>query len=338
MIWGPTWVKLQTSNHKPFTDVTDIQARLTKLNLLDSINDRLRNIEQRFEMVENDISQLKRSVTEHDKYLETNEVHCRDFHARIQNFEIARDELDHRTKEIHETLLDQQTRSMKYNLIFENIPEVIPKTDMKEDTQQILKDFLQSELEIGNVQFHNVHRLKPRRDRKPPSIVAKFVYNKDKDSVLKAARAKLIHKPFKIYQQYPQEISERRRVLVPIMKELRDQNRRAYIVKDKLYVDGRLYTPPEARVQNLGADPGFQVRGGGHLNKLRRAEGGAKTFGVFRVKNHHFTPKNHIFSNCGGRRKHFWGISCEKSRFYAKKLYFFPILGGWSRRVRPPPP
>ena len=44
-------------------------------------------------------------------------LQCRDFHARIQNFEIARDELDHRTKEIHETLLDQQTRSMKYNLI-----------------------------------------------------------------------------------------------------------------------------------------------------------------------------------------------------------------------------
>jgi hypothetical protein len=25
------------------------------------------------------------------------------------------------------------------------------------------------------------------------------------------------------------------------------------------------------------------------------AEGGAKIFGVFRVKNHDFTPKNHIF-------------------------------------------
>ena len=32
------------------------------------------------------------------------------------------------------------------------------------------------------------------------------------------------------------------------------------------------------------------------------AEGGAKICGVFRVKNHDFTPKNHIFSNCGGRR------------------------------------
>ena len=43
-----------------------------------------------------------------------------------------------------------------------------------------------------------------------------------------------------------------------------------------------------------GADPGFQVRGA-YLKRLRRAEGGAKIFGVFCVKNHDFTPKNHIF-------------------------------------------
>jgi hypothetical protein len=36
----------------------------------------------------------------------------------------------------------------------------------------------------------------------------------------------------------------------------------------------------------------------------------------------------------GGRCENCWGISCEKSRFYAKKSYFFPILGG----APPPPP
>ena len=45
-----------------------------------------------------------------------------------------------------------------------------------------------------------------------------------------------------------------------------------------------------------GVDPGFKVRGA-HLKKMRRAEGGTKFFWVFRVKNHDFTPKNHIFSN-----------------------------------------
>jgi hypothetical protein len=85
----------------------------------------------------------------------------------------------------------------------------------------------------------------------------------------------------------------------------------------------------EKKLSRLGADPGFQV-----------------------------------FSNCGGRRENFWGISCEKSRFYTKKSYFFqlrrevrkflgyfvwkitilcqkilflPILGGGAGRVPPTP-
>ena len=44
--------------------------------------------------------------------------------------------------------------------------------------------------------------------------------------------------------------------------------------------------------------------GRGRLKKMRRAEGGAKIFGVFRVKNLDFTPKNLIFSNfMGGARR-----------------------------------
>jgi hypothetical protein len=91
-------------------------------------------------------------------------------------------------------------------------------------------------------------------------------------------------------------------------------------------------------ISRAGADPGFQVRGGAHIKKLHRAEGGAKFVGVFRVKNHDFTPKNHIFFNYGGRREHFWGISCEKSRFYANKSFFFPILEEGGPAPGAPPP
>jgi hypothetical protein len=58
---------------------------------------------------------------------------------------------------------------------------------------------------------------------------------------------------------------------------------------------------------------------------------------IFRVKNHDFTAKNHIFSNFRGGARNFWGISCEKSRFYAKKIIFFPILGGARAGCAPPP-
>ena len=59
-----------------------------------------------------------------------------------------------------------------------------------------------------------------------------------------------------------------------------------------------------------GADPGFQVRGGA-LKKIAPS---------------------------GGRRENFWGISSEKSRFYAQKIIFFPILGGRAPGAPPPPP
>jgi hypothetical protein len=48
-------------------------------------------------------------------------------------------------------------------------------------------------------------------------------------------------------------------------------------------------------VSYAGADPGFQVRGGGALKKIAPS---------------------------GGRRENIWGISCEKSRFYANKIIF----------------
>ena len=62
-------------------------------------------------------------------------------------------------------------------------------------------------------------------------------------------------------------------------------------------------------ITSSGADPGFQVRG----DALK---------------------KN---APSGGRRENFWSISSEKSRFYAKKIKFFPILGGGRAPGAPPP-
>jgi hypothetical protein len=58
-------------------------------------------------------------------------------------------------------------------------------------------------------------------------------------------------------------------------------------------------TATEVSGANLKVSAGwiqdFKLGEGAHLKKLRRTEGGAKNFGVFRVKNHDFTPKNFFF-------------------------------------------
>ena len=66
------------------------------------------------------------------------------------------------------------------------------------------------------------------------------------------------------------------------------------------YVAEFQYKTGYATIKNgryAGADAGFQVRGGGGALKK--------------------------IAPSGGRRENFWGISCEKSRFYTKKSYFF---------------
>ena len=61
-----------------------------------------------------------------------------------------------------------------------------------------------------------------------------------------------------------------------------------------------LLTLYEVRGGSRISSQGGMGKGGHTQKKLRRAEGGAKIFGVFRVKNHDFTPKNLIFSNFRG--------------------------------------
>ena len=80
---------------------------------------------------------------------------------------------------------------------------------------------------------------------------------------------------------------------------------RIYINCLKCLASARSVALSKPDTHSSGADPGFQVRGGA-LKKIAPS---------------------------GGRRENFWGNSCEKSRFYAKKIIFFPILGG-----TPPPP
>ena len=72
----------------------------------------------------------------------------------------------------------------------------------------------------------------------------------------------------------------------------------AYITRNSIQAGFAL--PTNFQKFKSGADPGFQVRGGA-LKK---------------------------FAPSAGRREHFWDLSCEKSRFYAKKSYFFPIAEG----------
>ena len=51
--------------------------------------------------------------------------------------------------------------------------------------------------------------------------------------------------PYGIQEQLPPDMNQRRKQLLPIMHRLRNEGNRAKLVRDKLFVNGKLYVHDE---------------------------------------------------------------------------------------------
>lgn len=82
-------------------------------------------------------------------------------------------------KQLKETVLDLQTRSMRDNLIFSSLPE----TD-NENVENFVKDFIKIQLKISpetlhNITFYRVHHFGKITNKRHHPIVAKFEHFQD---------------------------------------------------------------------------------------------------------------------------------------------------------------
>ena len=81
---------------------------------------------------------------------------------------------------------------------------------------------------------------KPGRKR---PIVVKFKFHQDNLRVKQEAYTKLKdNEQYKVSDQYPREIKDRRRILYPVMQQAKREGKRAVMNLDKLYVNGTLIT------------------------------------------------------------------------------------------------
>ncbi|KAK3105321.1 hypothetical protein FSP39_022501 [Pinctada imbricata] len=140
-------------------------------------------------------------------------------------------------EKLNEKVVDLKWRSMKNNLLFFGIPG----ETKYEDTEGKLRYFLYNELGIERqVQFGNVHRFGRFTHGKDRPIVARFVYNDERSLVLENA-FKLRNSHFGIREQFPPEMEDKRKDLYPIAQHFRGCGDRVKLVRDKLFVNGKLY-------------------------------------------------------------------------------------------------
>ena len=140
-----------------------------------------------------------------------------------------------------------ESHSRRNNLNFFNIPE--QRDESFENSETILRKFMAAELKISkedvdDISFERVHRIgkSSLTDSKPRPLIAKFTYHKDKEFVISRAK-NLRDTNFAVARDFPKEIVNKRKLLLPNLKDAKKKGHTATLVYHKLYINGQLYRP-----------------------------------------------------------------------------------------------
>ena len=109
-----------------------------------------------------------------------------------------------------------------------------------------------SKEEAADVEFERVHRIPTRRSEeydpgKLRPIIVKFSFYKDKSRIFQ--HAKNIDRSTKIgiAEDYPKEINNIRKELLPVLRKAKKENAQAAFNVDKLIINGQIYRGPETK-------------------------------------------------------------------------------------------
>ena len=239
----PSWaLSLHTKFDQQMEEISSMKSQITCMNSdIDSLKSKSSSIDSR-------VGQLEGMV--HDLAIENkllrNRVQCLAGRTIRNELKISQE---------HEAVLDLQCRSMRDNVVFPDIPGDYANETIFEVNEKVF-DFLENKAGIKEsrktIRIERAHRMGiyVSGSNKCRPVVVKFLTSNDKDNVMKIKRN---NRDIRIFDQFPEEIRERRRVLGPILKNARDKKQVAKLSVDKLYINGQRYYENAPAVPDFGS-------------------------------------------------------------------------------------
>ncbi|XP_053400069.1 uncharacterized protein LOC123559158 isoform X1 [Mercenaria mercenaria] len=221
----------------------------TKLGQLDKIQVSMNNItvkmdtlEQRVTVMETTVAEIEKSRTFDSNSSDTLKQKQKEIGTLVKKLEGYQVQQKKREDVFQSTLMKMKVKDLQNNLMFYKVPEDRDETNDKcrDKILEIVQDHMKIEDAKETIKVESAQRIGRYDLRKTRPILGKFESYEDKESVRKSA-PNLKGTDFGVSPQYPKEILEKRRSLVPIMKEAKSKGRKAYISWEKLYIDGQLH-------------------------------------------------------------------------------------------------
>ena len=148
-------------------------------------------------------------------------------------------------KEEKQRAINLKSHSRRNNLNFFNIPEQKDESEkfQKKPTKVYGGGTQTKQRRRRRYIFERVHHIgKSSSTDKPRPLIAKFMYHKDKEFVISHAK-NLLGTDFPVARDFPKEIVDKQKLLVPILKEAKKNGHDSKLVYDKLYINGQLHRP-----------------------------------------------------------------------------------------------
>jgi len=237
-----------------------------KLLKLDEIEVNVNKISGKVSLVEAKVASLESKFLESEKRLleieNSRNFDCDisvEMKTSIDDLACSVASLRRENHDLSENLLDLQARSMRENLLFFNFDEETSYELRKtENCVEKILDFCEQKLGLDNakntIRLDRAHRLGSFEHGKKRPIVTKFNFYGDKMKVKDAARERLRDTAFRVSDQFPKQIQDRRKKLIPYLVQAKRNGQRASLSHDALYIDGVRYThdrPPPGPVPEL---------------------------------------------------------------------------------------
>ena len=209
-----------------------VQKILEKLEKLDTIELSLKKSESKLAKLETrttemeafkeeakkDISELTDGASFAEKQLREKSQELAKAQAEIAELTRKVQKYEEAVKETESKSLYLEAYSRRENIKFMNIEEGPP--DQPEDTEEILRGFLERELgyvDAQNVEFQRVHRTGKTKDGNPRPMLARFLRYKDVQNIFSLGY-RLKGSKFQMLRDLPTEIVKRRRVQMETFK------------------------------------------------------------------------------------------------------------------------
>lgn len=136
-------------------------------------------------------------------------------------------------EDLYERLLSLERYSREYNFRFNNVAE-----SPSEDCRQKIREILSNQLNIEPVIEH-AHRIGPRSDNKPRTIICKFLYRPERLKVLQMKRD--LQDGVWVTEHLSWEVREKKKKLKDVMKAAFESGKKPRFHRGKLYIDGAIY-------------------------------------------------------------------------------------------------